>query len=231
MCYTDVTVRFRRGVHRADHRASQNLGDFISIGWSRQHVSVTLGARFAQYSRLRRADACARFCAPWRMYQVNVERSTPIVKILVWRVLSTTSVLSTTASRSRTGDICFRRGQTFALRGHVVNRASKDANGRQHGICSHQGCDPSHHAWRQLSFEHTSQPTVRLIETTNGRRHLPSVFGFRGAGRWHPARRATSDHAHVCAALPSTWVAPLRAMRSFAIYTIGLFALADNRHR
>jgi hypothetical protein len=90
--------------------------------------------------------------------------------------------------------------------GRVVNRASKDANGRQHGICSHQGCDPSHHAWRQLSFEHTSQPTVRLIETTNGRRHLPSVFGFRGAGRWHPARRATSDRSHVCAALPSTWV-------------------------
>jgi len=78
--------------------------------------SGTLGARFAQYSRLRRAVACARFCAPWRMYQVNVERSTPIVKKLVSRVLSSTSVLSTTASRSMTGDICFRRGQTFALR-------------------------------------------------------------------------------------------------------------------
>jgi len=116
MCCDDVTVRFRRGVRRADDRLAQNLGNFISIGWSRQHVPGRLGARFAQYSRLLRADACARFSAPWRMYQANVERSTPIVKILVSRVLSTTSVLSTTASRSRTGDICVRRRQTFALR-------------------------------------------------------------------------------------------------------------------
>jgi hypothetical protein len=66
------------------------------------------------------------------MYQVNVERSTPIVKILVSRVLSTTSVLSTTASRSRTGDICFRRGQTFALpsRGESREQGRKRSSAR-----------------------------------------------------------------------------------------------------
>jgi len=116
ICYSDVTIRFRCGANPSDHRAPQNLGDFISIEWSRQHVSGTLGARIAQYSRLRRADACARICASWRMYQLSVERSTPIVEILVWRVLSTTGVLSTTASQSRTGDICLCRGQSFALR-------------------------------------------------------------------------------------------------------------------
>jgi len=103
--------------------------------------------------------------------------------------------------------------------GRVGKRASKDANGRQHGICSHQGCDPSHHAWRKMSFEHTSQPTVRLIETTNGRRHLPNVFGFRG-GAMEPRRRPASVVAcalHRLACVP-------RATRAFAIYTIGLFA-------
>jgi len=100
--------------------------------------------------------------------------------------------------------------------GRVGNRASKDAHGRQHVICSHQGCDSSRHAWSQLSFEHTSQPTVRLIETTNGRRHLPSVFG--------PGRRSTAPGRRrpaivvTCAPLPSTCA---QRARSLAIYTIG----------
>ena len=86
-----------------------------------------------------------------------------------------------------------RTNLRIAGRQCAMNRATTDANGRQHGIsiCSHQRCDPSHYAGSQLPFEHTSGLSVRRIETTNGRWHLPSVG--RLTGRWPANRQATSD--------------------------------------
>ena len=78
-----------------------------------------------------------------------------------------------------------RTNLRIAVRRRAMNRATTDANGRQHGIstCSHQRCDLSHYAGSQLPFEHTSRLSVRRIETTNGRWHLPSVGVFAGGGR------------------------------------------------
>jgi len=96
--------------------------------------------------------------------------------------------------------------------GRVGNRASKDAHGRQHGICSHQGCDSSRHAWSQLSFEHTAQPTFRLIETTNGRWRLPGVLGLRGGARGLHVR-VSSDGLNPMD--PSVAALPARASLQF----------------
>ena len=95
-------------------------------------------------------------------------------------------------------------------RRRAMNRAGTDANGRHTASPSvvTNVAIASHYAWSQMSFEHTSQPSVRRIETTNGRWHLPSVGKAGQPGnRTRPIRRS--------AIAPSVerWGASTRSMR------------------